>query len=61
MRRAMEHWSLGVTNHGVYNVNNLRYSEDTTLIATSVDNMAEFRKGMKVESELLGLRLNTCQ
>ena len=32
-----------------------RYADDTTLIATSVTDMAELLKGVKVESELLGL------
>ena len=43
---------------GGYTVNNLRYADDTTLIATSVADMAELLKRVKVESELLGLRLN---
>ena len=43
---------------GGYNVNNLRYADDTTLIATSVADMAELLKRVKVESALLGLRLN---
>ena len=38
--------------------NNLRYAGGTTLIATSVADMAELLKRAKVESELLGLRLN---
>ena len=45
---------------GGYNVNNLRYVDDTTLVATSVADMAELLKRVKVESELhvLGIRLN---
>ena len=43
---------------GGYNVNNLRYADDTTLIAISVADMAELLKRVKVESELLGLHLN---
>ena len=53
----MEDWPGGLAVGG-YNVNNLRYADDTTLIATSVADMAELLKRVKVESELLGLRLN---
>ena len=53
----MEDWPGGLAV-GSYNVNNLRYADDTTLIATSVADMAELQKRVKVESELLGLRLN---
>ena len=49
--------AIGLTVGG-YNVNNLRYADDTTLIATSVADMAELLKRVKVESELLGLHLN---
>ena len=42
---------------GGSNVNNLHYADDTTLIATSVADMAELLKRVKVESELLSLRL----
>ena len=40
MRRAMADWPEGLPVGG-YNVNNLRYADDTTLIATSVADMAE--------------------
>ena len=53
----MTDWPGGLPVGG-YNVTNLRYADDTTLIATSVANMAEFLKRVKVESELLCLRLN---
>ena len=43
---------------GGYNINNLRYADDTTLIATSVADMAELLKRVKLVSELLGLCLN---
>ena len=57
MRRAVADWPGGLPVVG-YNVNNLRYADDTTLIATSVADMAELLKRVKIESELLGLRLN---
>ena len=57
MRRALAEWPGGLPVGG-YNVNNLRYADDTTLIATSVYEMTELLKRVKVESELLGLRLN---
>ena len=57
MRRAVADWPEGLPVGG-YNVNNLHYADDTTLIATSVADMAELLKRVKVESELLGLRLN---
>ena len=57
MRRAVADWPAGLPVGG-YNVNNLRYADNTTLIATSVADMAELLKRVKVESELLGLHLN---
>ena len=57
MRRALADWP-GDLPVGGYNVNNLCYADDTTLIATSVADMAELLKRVKVESELLGLHLN---
>ena len=53
----MVDWPGGLPVGG-YIVNNLSYADNTTLIATSVADMAELLKGVKVESELLGLRLN---
>ena len=57
MRSATADWPGGLPVGG-YNINKLRYADDTTLIATSVADMAELLKRVKVESELLGLRLN---
>ena len=53
----MADWPGGLPVGG-YSVNNLRYADGTTLIATSGAEMAELLKWVKVESELLGLRLN---
>ena len=52
MRRALADWPGGLSVGGS-NVNNLRYADDTILIATSVADMAELLKRVKV-----GLRLN---
>ena len=52
MRRAVADLPGGLPVGG----NNVK--NDTTLIATSVADMAELLKRVKVESELLGLRLN---
>ena len=57
IRRAVADWPGGLPVGG-YNDNNLRYADNTTLIATSVADMAELLKNFKVESELLGLRPN---
>ena len=57
MRCAMTDWPGGLPVGG-YNVNNLCYADDTTLTATSVADMAELLKRVKVESGLLGLCLN---
>ena len=53
----MAGWPDGLPVGG-YKVNNLCYADDTTLIATSVADMADLLNRVKVENELLGLRLN---
>ena len=40
------------------NINNLRYADDTTLMAESEDELKSLLKKMKVESEKVGLKLN---
>ena len=40
------------------NINNLRYAEDTTLIAESEDELKSLLMKMKEESEKVGLKLN---
>jgi hypothetical protein len=57
MRRAMDGWSGGLSIGG-RKVSNLRYADDTTLITTSMTEMAELLNRVKEESERLGLRLN---
>ena len=40
------------------NINNLRYSDDTTLMAESEEELKSLLMKMKVESEKVGLKLN---
>ena len=40
------------------NINNLRYAEDTTLMAESEEELKSFLMKMKGESEKVGLKLN---
>ena len=40
------------------NINNLRYAEDTTLMAESEEELKSLLMKVKVESEKVGLRLN---
>ena len=40
------------------NINNLRYADDTTLMAESEEELKSLLRKMKVESEKVGLELN---
>ena len=40
------------------NINNLRYADDTTLMAKSEEELKSLLKKVKVESENVGLKLN---
>ena len=40
------------------NINNLRYADDTTLMAESEEELKSLLKKVKVESEKVGLKLN---
>ena len=40
------------------NINNLRYADDTTLMAESKEELKSFLVKVKVESEKVGLKLN---
>ena len=40
------------------NINNLRYADDTTLMAESEEELKSLLMNVKVESEKLGLKLN---
>ena len=41
------------------NIKNLRYADDTTLMAESEEELKSFVMKVKVESEKVGLKLNT--
>ena len=41
------------------NINNLRYADDTTLVAESKEELKNFLMKVKEESEKSGLQLNT--
>ena len=41
------------------NINNLRYADDTTLMAQSEEELKSLLMKVKVESEKVGLKLNT--
>ena len=41
------------------NINNLRYADDTTLMAESKEELRSLLMKVKVESEKVGLKLNT--
>ena len=43
---------------GGRNINNLKYADDTTLIAESEEELKSFLMRVKEESERVGLRLN---
>ena len=57
-------WNAGLdeTQAGIKiarrNINNLRYADDTTLMAESEDELKNLLMNMKEESEKVGLRLN---
>ena len=58
MRNAgLEEAQAGIKIAG-RNINNLRYSDDTTLMAESEEELKSLLKKVKVESEKVGLKLN---
>ena len=58
MRNAgLEETQAGIQIAG-RNINNLRYADDTTLIAESEEELKSLLMKVKVESERIGLRLN---
>ena len=50
--------SLCLLDSSWRNINNLRYAEDTTLVAESEEEIKSLLKKVKVESEKVGLKLN---
>ena len=58
MRNAgLEEAQAGVKIAGI-NINNLRYADDTTLMAQSEEELKSLLMKVKVESEKVGLKLN---
>ena len=58
MRNAgLEEAQAGIKTAG-RNINNLRYADDTTLIAESEEELMSLLMKMKEESEKVGLKLN---
>ena len=58
MRNAgLEETEAGIMISG-RNINNLRYADDTTLMAESEEELKSFLMKVNVESEKVGLRLN---
>ena len=59
----MRNAGLGETQAGIKiagrNINNLRYADDTTLMAESEEELKSLLMKVKVESEKVGLKLNT--
>ena len=53
----MEEAQAGIKIAG-RNINNLRYADDTTLMAESEEELKSFLMKVKVESEKVGLRIN---
>jgi len=58
----MQNGGLGVAQAGIKvagrNINNLRYADDTTLMAESEEELKSLLMKVKVESEKVGLKLN---
>lgn len=57
MRRALEDWDGGISIGG-RKINNLSYADDTTLIASSEEELARLLSRVEKESELVGLTIN---
>ena len=54
---GLEEAQAGIKNAG-RNINNLRYADDTTLMAESEEELNNFLMEVKEESEQVGLKLN---
>ena len=54
---GLEETQAGIKNGG-RNINNLRYADDTTLMAESEDELKSLLMKVKVESEKVGLKFN---
>ena len=54
---GLDKTQAGIQNAG-RNINNLRYADDTTLMAESEEELKSFLMKVKEESEKVGLKLN---
>ena len=54
---GLDEAKAGIKNAG-RNINNLRYADDTTLMAESEEELTSLLMKVKVESEKVGLKLN---
>ena len=50
--------ALNMVSHAGRNINNLRYADDTTLMAESEEELKSFLMNVKAETEKVGLKLN---
>ena len=57
MKNGVEEEQAGIKIAG-RNINNLRYADDTTLMAESEEELKSFLRKVKEESEKVGLKLN---
>lgn len=57
MRTALEEWDGGISVGG-NKISNLRYADDTTLLASSEQEMAELLRRVERASEMVGLSVN---
>ena len=55
-------WNVGLDKAGIKiserNINNLRYADDTTLMAESEEELKSLLMKVKEDSEIIGLNLN---
>ena len=58
MRNAWQEEAQGAIKIARRNINNLRYSDDTTLLAESEQERKSLLMNVKVESKKVGLKLN---
>ncbi len=60
IKRALDNWNGGLSIGG-WRLSNLRYADDTTLLASSQDELSAVLHKVKEESEALGLFLNVAK
>ena len=57
MRNALDEWKGGFSVGG-HKINNLRYADDTTLVASSMDELIEIVERVETASQEIGLKIN---